>query len=168
MHAKKRMTLLARFGTCALCMRQSLAISLGLCLIAGALEQTEMRTTKLVIAALALAAGLLFFLHVIGFALRDSRRRSLRYSNRERPTDSLNPLLGRRVALKFFLTSVFVALSATVGRAVYADRLSDCLNCCAKRLQECGATDSKCNVLYQNCVNSCNSQGETPADWRCW
>ena len=50
---------------------------------------------------------------------------------------------------------------------IAADRMQQCLSCCAAKLSDCG-NSGKCNTLYQNCVANCNSHGETPADWRCW
>jgi len=48
-----------------------------------------------------------------------------------------------------------------------ADKMQQCLTCCATKLNACGNAGS-CNTLYQNCVAYCNSHGETPSDWRCW
>lgn len=47
------------------------------------------------------------------------------------------------------------------------DQMQQCLACCATKLKNCGSAGG-CNTLYQNCVASCNSHGETPSDWRCW
>jgi hypothetical protein len=113
----------------------------------------------------------LWLLHLAVFTLKVTNpRRQLNNNQVEGPIADVPALPRRRELIVNIPRSFLLAAMATalpVGSAFAQDHLSECLNCCARKLKACG-NGGDCNVLYQNCVSSCNNQGSTPADWRCW
>jgi hypothetical protein len=51
-------------------------------------------------------------------------------------------------------------------------RIQNCISCCASKQQACFNINSDrrlCNVEFQNCVATCNSETEAPSEWDdCW
>jgi hypothetical protein len=170
--AKISTSLRGNLGRCPRCMRQSFAFMLGTW---GLVLVTTLLTIPPLVLTVAwvivvIATGLLLA-HLTAFAFRATRSATT-------PEDEV---LGRNVVtglslqprrhfiLAFSKSFLFAASAVTlpIGTVLAQSKLQQCLTCCATRLNECGNT-GKCNTLYQNCVSSCNSQGASPSDWKCW
>ncbi len=162
----------ANLGRCRKCMRQSFIFMLGAWAAAlVAASVTDSSTPVIAVAALASVATVLWLAHITAFALgaagsaNKSGNRAL-----ERNVSAGLVSQQRRQFIASFAKVFVLGAAATalpLQSAFAQSHLSDCLTCCASKLAACGS-NGKCNTLYQNCVSNCNSQGESPADWRCW
>ena len=162
----------ANLGRCPKCMRQSFIFMLGAWAAAlVAASVTDSPAPVIAAATLASGATVLWLAHITAFALgaAGSANNSENKALERRILAGLASQQRRQFIASF--AKVFVlgaaATALPVGSAFAQSHLSDCLTCCASKLRACGS-DGKCNTLYQNCVSSCNSRGETPADWNCW
>ena len=162
----------ANLGRCPRCMRQSFVFMLGTCGLALVLTLVTISPLVLTLSkVIASGATGLWISHLAAFAFRATRSattaRGELIGRDDVSTRSLPPR--RQFVVSFAKSFLFAASVAAlpIGAALAQSKLQQCLTCCATRLNECGNT-GKCNTLYQNCVSSCNSQGASPSDWKCW
>jgi hypothetical protein len=163
---------LSYLGRCPKCMRQSFLFMLGAWgVVLAAVLVTNSLLPIIAATTLAVAATGLWLAHLTAFALGKASSPSISKGEQiERKLATELVAAQRRQFISSFAKVFVLAAAATALSAQSAfaqNHLSDCLTCCAAKLNACGS-DGKCNTLYQNCVSSCNSQGETPSDWRCW
>jgi hypothetical protein len=163
---------LANLGRCPKCMKQSFIFMLGAWVLAFVIELTTNSPTLLIASKIvAVGSAGLWLLHLTAFSLRAVRNTSTSTGNalRVNAVTDLSLQSRRQFALSF-AKSLIIAATATalpIRNAFAESRMSKCLTCCDTKLSVCGNTGA-CNILYQNCVANCNSQGETPSGWRCW
>ena len=159
-------------GRCPKCMRQSFIFMLGTwSVVLAVIYFADLPAPVTAAAMLALGATALWLAHVTAFALGAARSRRASESKAldKRVTTEIVLQQRRQFISSFAKTFLLAAAATTVSTqsAFAQSRLSNCLTCCAGKLEACGSAGS-CNVLYQNCVSNCNSQGDSPSDWRCW
>jgi len=170
---KKSLAVLdANLGRCPRCMRLSFIFMLGMWGLV--LVMTWATNSPLVLTAarvIVVAATGLWFSHLTAFALRAMRSAG---ASKGKPVGRSVvadlPYPPRRQFVFAFAKSFLLAATATalpIQTAFAQSKMQQCLACCAAKSRACG-NDAKCNVLYQNCVSNCNSQGETPSEWMCW
>jgi hypothetical protein len=74
--------------------------------------------------------------------------------------------------LCFVMTSYFLIFSFSDISIAEQTRIQNCVTCCASKEQACFNinTDRRlCDVEFQNCVATCNSEGSSPSSWDdCW
>jgi hypothetical protein len=162
----------ANLGRCPRCMRQSFVFMLGtwglvLVLILATNSQLVLILSKVI----AVGASGLWLSHLTVFALRATRSPTTAKGEVMRRSVVTSPSVQpRRHFILAFAKSLLLAATAAalpIGVVFAQSKMQECLTCCASRLSACGNT-GKCNTLYQNCVSSCNSQGASPTDWKCW
>jgi hypothetical protein len=165
-------SLRAKLGRCPRCMRQSFFFMLGtwgLVLVTTLVTISPLVLTLATV--IAVTATGLWLSHLTAFSLRAMR--SVSTSDGEmagrNAVTTLSPQPRRQFVLAFSKSFLLAATAAALpfGAAFAQSKMQQCLTCCASRLNACGNTGS-CNTLYQNCVSSCNSQGTSPSDWKCW
>jgi hypothetical protein len=159
-------------GRCPRCIRQSFVVMLGTWGMVLVMTLATASSPALILSkVIAVGSTGLWLAHLAAFAIRATRS----------PTTARDEVLGRNVVtdpspqprrhfILAFSKSFLLAASAAalpIGAALAQSKMQQCLTCCATRLDACG-NNGKCNTLYQNCVSSCNSQGASPSDWKCW
>ncbi|MDE2163348.1 MAG: DUF3624 family protein [Alphaproteobacteria bacterium] len=159
-------------GRCPKCMRQSFIFMMGAWAVALVTPSvTDLPAPAIAAAALASAATVLWLAHITAFALGAAGSADKSGNTALERNISAGLVSQQRRQFISSFAKVFVlgaAATALPAGSVFAQsHLNDCLTCCASKLKACGS-DGKCNTLYQNCVSSCNSQGETPSGWNCW
>jgi hypothetical protein len=153
-------------------MRKSFIFMLGAWFLAFIITLTT-TWQPLIIATAIIAVGStgLWLSHLTAFALRavGNTSKSKDKALRERDAADHSPDPRRQFVLGFAKSFILVATATALPiQAVLAQtRMNQCLACCATKLQACG-NGANCNILYQNCVSNCNSQGSSPSAWRCW
>jgi hypothetical protein len=162
----------AKLGRCPKCMRQSFVFMLGTWGLV--LVMTLVTISPLVLTlskVIAVTATGLWLSHLTAFAFRATRSAATARGEvmRRNVVTDLSHQPRRHFILAFSKSFLLAATAAAlpIGAVFAQSKMQQCLTCCASRLNACGNAGN-CNTLYQNCVSSCNSQGETPSDWKCW
>ena len=72
----------------------------------------------------------------------------------------------------FVMTSYFLIFPFSDISIAEQTRIQNCISCCAKKQQACvniNADRRLCAVEFKNCVDTCNSEGDSPSSWNdCW
>jgi hypothetical protein len=162
----------ANLGRCPICTRQSLFLMLGTWGLVDVMTSVTMSPLVLTLTrVIAVGATGLWLSHLTAFVLRAMRNaNTLRSNTIARYAVTNLPLQPRRQFVLALSKSFLLAAAAgalPIGAVFAQSKMQQCLSCCASRLSACG-TSGSCNTLYQNCVASCNSQGASPSDWKCW
>ena len=162
----------ANLGRCPRCMRQSFVFMLGTWGLVLVITMVTISPLVLTLATVfAVGATGLWLSHLTAFALRAIRSASTSGGKvmGRNVVNNLSLQPRRHFILAFSKSFLLAATAAALPiEVVFAQsQMQQCLTCCAARLSACGNTGN-CNTLYQNCVSSCNSQGASPSDWKCW
>ena len=165
-------SLIRHLGRCSRCMRQSCVFMLGSWGLTIALMGASTSSLVLhLVEAISVAATVLWLAHLVAFAARTVKGElsSEREATVRNASDDPSIPPRRRFLFEFAKNFLLVAAATALpaSAALAQTKTQSCLTCCASLLSNCGSSE-RCNTLYQNCVASCNSGGETPADWRCW
>ncbi len=72
----------------------------------------------------------------------------------------------------FIVTLYFLIFSFSNISIAEQTRIENCINCCTSKEQSCFNINPDrrlCDVEFQNCVATCNSEGNSPSSWDdCW